>query len=71
MKVHVSNSTAELSGTQPEAMKLARSAINLMGMNGPEETQLTSLAAPAYHCNGFGLEAQKGRLGFASRFAQR
>jgi len=42
-----------------------------MGMNVVDETQLTSLAAPAYHGNGFGLEAQKGRLGHASRLALR
>jgi len=38
-------------------------------MNFADETQLTSLAAPAYHGNGFGLGVQKGRLSPASRCA--
>jgi len=71
MKVHRSNSTAVGPGTQHRALKLVGSGISLMGMNAADETQLTSLAAPAYHDNGFSLGAQKGRLGDASRFAQR
>jgi len=42
-----------------------------MGMNAADETQLTSLAAPAYHDNGFGLGAQKRAFGRRSRFARR
>lgn len=71
MKVHRSNSTAEESGTQHRALKLAGSGISLMGMNAAEETQLTSLVAPAYHGNCFSVVAQKGRLSRASRSAQR
>jgi hypothetical protein len=71
LKVHQSNSTAETPGTQHGTLKLAGSGISLMGMNVAHETQLTSLVAPAYHGNGFSLGAQKGRLGDASRFAQR
>ena len=71
MKVHRSNSTAEKSVTQHRALKLAGSGISLMGMNAAEETQLTSLVAPAYHGNCFSIEAQKGRLSPASRSAQR
>jgi hypothetical protein len=71
MKVHRSNSTAEKSGTQHGTLKLAGSGISLMGMNVADETQLTSLSAPAYHGNSFSYEAQKGRLSHASRTAQR
>jgi hypothetical protein len=71
MNVHRSNSTAVGSRTEHRALKLAGSGTSLMGMNAADETQLTSLAAPAYHDNGFSLGAQKGRLGDASRFAQR
>jgi len=42
-----------------------------MGMNAAEETQLTSLVATAYHGNCLSFVAQKGRLGYASRSAQR
>jgi hypothetical protein len=71
MNVHRSNSTAVGSRTEHRALKLAGSGISLMGMNAADETQLTSLAAPAYHDNGFGLGAQKRAFGRRSRFARR